>query len=176
MGQWPTTAWFDQQAFVKAIGTAVAVIVQANAVAATTARTSSTVGQGGTSNLQRFQAHHPLTYMGVGDLMVRTALVIERELEDARSIQDTGASGKRKKDQPSSSSGKKQKTSTPRGFQKPGRHYQGQGQTRASNQSGSMTCFHYHQPGHVRGDFPQRQRSQGHETPQSQSSMGQGRT
>ena len=51
-----------------------------------------------------------------------------------------GASGKRKKDQPSSSSGKKQKTSTPRGFQELGRSYQGQGQTKASNQSGPLTC------------------------------------
>ena len=65
--------------------------------------------------------------------MVRTALAIEREVEDARSIQDTGASGKRKEDLPSSSSGKKQKTSTPRGFQGRGRSYQGQGQTKASS-------------------------------------------
>ena len=46
--------------------------------------------------------------MGGGDSIVRIALAIEREVEDARSIQDTGASGKRK--EPSSSSGKKQKT------------------------------------------------------------------
>ena len=45
--------------------------------------------------------------------MVRTALAIEREVEGARSIRDMGASDKRKKDQTSSSSGKKQKTSTP---------------------------------------------------------------
>ena len=45
--------------------------------------------------------------------MVRTTLAIEREVEDGRSIRDTGASGKRKKDQPSSSLGNKQKTSTP---------------------------------------------------------------
>ena len=74
--------------------------------------------------------------------MVRTALAIEREVEDARSIQDTGASSKRKEIQSSSSSGKKQKTSTPRGFQGRGRGYQDQGQTRASSQSGPMTCFH----------------------------------
>ena len=47
-----------------------------------------------------------------------------------------GASDKRKEGQPSSSSGKKQKTSTPRGFQGWGRGYQGQGQTKASSQSG----------------------------------------
>ena len=84
--------------------------MHASAVAATTTRTSATVGQGGTSNLQGFQAHHPPTYMGGGDSMVRTALAIEREVEDARSIRDTGASGKRKKDQPSSRSRKKEKT------------------------------------------------------------------
>ena len=45
--------------------------------------------------------------------MVRTTMAIKREIEDARSIQDTIASGTRKEDQPSSSSGKKQKTSIP---------------------------------------------------------------
>ena len=50
------------------------------------------------------------------DSMVRTTMAIEREIEDARSIRDAGASGKRKVDQPSSSSGKKQKTSTSRVF------------------------------------------------------------
>ena len=77
--------------------------MQASVVATTTARTSATVGQGGTSNLQGFQAHHPPTYMGGGDSMIRIALAIEREVEGARSIRDTGASCKRKKDQPSSS-------------------------------------------------------------------------
>ena len=48
--------------------------------------------------------------------MVRTTMAIEREIEDARSIRDVGASGKRKEDQHSSSSGKKQKTSISRGF------------------------------------------------------------
>ena len=144
---------FNPHAFIEAIGDVVAIIVQASVVAATTARTSATVGQGGTSNLQGFQAHHPPTYMGGGDSMVRTSLAIEKEVEDAWCIQDTGASGKRKEDQPSFSSGKKQKTSTPRGFQGRGHDYQGQGQTRASSQSGPMTCFHCHKPGHVRRDF-----------------------
>ena len=39
--------------------------------------------------------------------MVRTTLAIEREIDDARSIRDTGACDKRKEGQPSSSSGKK---------------------------------------------------------------------
>ena len=40
------------------------------------------------------------------DSMVGTAMTIEREMEDARSTRDAGASGKRKESQ-SSSSGKK---------------------------------------------------------------------
>ena len=108
---------FDPQAFIEAIGIAVAIIVQASAVVATIARTSAMVDQGETSNLQGFQALHPPTYMGGGDSMVRTTLAIEREIEDTRSIQDTGASAKRKENQSSSSSRKKQKTFVSHGFQ-----------------------------------------------------------
>ena len=36
----------------------------------TIAYTSATRGQGGSSNLQRFKAHHPPTFMGGGDPMV----------------------------------------------------------------------------------------------------------
>ena len=39
-------------------------------MAATTARTSATVGQGGTSNFQQFIAHHLLTFTGGGDPVV----------------------------------------------------------------------------------------------------------
>ena len=67
------------------------------------------------------------------DSMVRTTMDIERDIEDAQSIRDLGASGKRKEDRLSSSSGKKQKTSIPQGFQGLGRGYQGQGHTRASS-------------------------------------------
>ena len=45
--------------------------------------------------------------------MVRMTMAIEREIEDARSIQVEGTSEKRKEDQPSSSSGKRQKTFSP---------------------------------------------------------------
>ena len=48
--------------------------------------------------------------------MVRTTLAIEREVDDTQSIRDMGASSKRKENQSSSSSGKKQRTSTPRGY------------------------------------------------------------
>ena len=48
--------------------------------------------------------------------MVRTALSIEREVDDIRSIRDAGASETMKKNLPSSSSTKKQGTSTSRGF------------------------------------------------------------
>ena len=47
------------------------------------------------------------------DSMVGTALVIEREMEEARGIRDASACGKRKEDQPSSSLGKRQRTSIP---------------------------------------------------------------
>ena len=51
------------------------------------------------------------------DSMVRTTMAIEREIEDARRIRDADASDKRKEGQPSSSSGKKLKASSSRGFQ-----------------------------------------------------------
>ena len=50
------------------------------------------------------------------DSMVGTALTIEREIEDARSTRDAGV-GSKKEDQPSSSSGKRQKTSASHEFQ-----------------------------------------------------------
>ena len=46
------------------------------------------------------------------DSMVSTALIIEREIEKARSIRDASAGGKRKESQFSSSSGKKPKASS----------------------------------------------------------------
>ena len=102
-------------------------------MAATLARTSATVGQGGTSNLQGFQAHHPLAYMGGGDSMVRTALAIGRGVDDTKSIRDMRASTKRKENQSSSNSRRKSKTSIPRGFQGRGDDYQGQGRVGASS-------------------------------------------
>ena len=56
------------------------------------------------------------------DSMVGTALTIEREVEDARSTRDAGVGSKRK-DQPSSSSGKRQKTSTSHEFQDQGQDW-----------------------------------------------------
>ena len=52
------------------------------------------------------------------DSMVRKAVAIEREVDDARKIRDTDIiKDKGKKSRPSSSGlGKKQKTSTPQGF------------------------------------------------------------
>ena len=47
------------------------------------------------------------------DSMVRTAMAIEKEIDDARSIRDVSAGDKRKEGQPFSSSGKKQKTFIP---------------------------------------------------------------
>ena len=61
------------------------------------------------------------------DSIVRTTMAIEREIDDAKSIRDEGVSGKRKENQFSSRPGKKQRTSTPRGFQRYGCDSQGQG-------------------------------------------------
>ena len=60
------------------------------------------------------------------DSMVRTVMTIEREIEDAQSIRVAGTIKKRE-DQPSSSSRKRQKTSATRVFQGRGRDHQGQG-------------------------------------------------
>ena len=52
------------------------------------------------------------------DSMVSIALFIEREVDDARSIREAGVSDKKRGSQASSSSsGKKKRTSVPRGFQ-----------------------------------------------------------
>ena len=63
------------------------------------------------------------------DSMVMTSMKIKREVDEARSIRDAGASGKKKESQlSSSSSGKKQRTFAPLGFQRQCRNYQGEGQ------------------------------------------------
>ena len=63
--------------------------------------------------------------------MVGTALTIEREIEDARSTRDAGVNSKRKESQFSSSSGKKPRASSSRGFQ--GRDHPGQGQIKVAS-------------------------------------------
>ena len=59
------------------------------------------------------------------DYMVGTALTIEREIEDARSTRDAGVGSKRE-DQPSSSSGKRQKTSALHEFQDQSQNWAGE--------------------------------------------------
>ena len=81
------------------------------------------------------------------DSIVRTVMTIKRDMEDARSTRDAGASGKMKESQSSSSSGKKQRASSSRGFQS--RSYLGQGHIRAATQAGQMVCFHCQQPGYM---------------------------
>ena len=110
------------------------------------------------------------------DYMVRTTMVIEREIKDAQSIRDMSTSDKRKENKSSSSSRKKTKASSSQGFQGQGRGHQGQGQAKASSQAGQTTCYLCHQPGHIKRNFPQRRGSHGFGTAQSQSSMGQART
>ena len=56
------------------------------------------------------------------DSMVGTALTMEREVEDARNTRDTGVGSKRE-DRPSSSSGKRQKTSASHEFQDQGQDW-----------------------------------------------------
>ena len=68
------------------------------------------------------------------DSMVGKTLAIEREIEDARNTRDAGVSGKRKESQSSSSSGKKLRASSLRGFR--GRDHPGQGQIRVVSQAG----------------------------------------
>ena len=76
------------------------------------------------------------------DSMVSKALIIEREIDDARSIQDAGVSDKKRGSQVSSSGlGKKQRTSVPRGSQgqdwpsQEGRHFW------TPSQPGQRACF-----------------------------------
>ena len=83
------------------------------------------MSQGGSNDLQRLEVHRPLMVRGGVDSRVRTTMTTEGEVDVMRGIQDMGAGTKRKGDQPSSSSGKKQKASDSQGFQSPG--YPGQG-------------------------------------------------
>ena len=72
---------FDQQAFIEAVGVAAAAIAQASIASS----------QGGPSNLQRFRAHHPLTFTGGGDSMVADHwfMQIENVLEAMEITSDT---------------------------------------------------------------------------------------
>ena len=84
--------------------------MQAGVVAATIAQVGAIRNRGGSSNLQRFEAYHPLALKGGGDPMVAGHCF--------RLVgNDMSASDRRKKSRPSSSSGKKKRTSVSRGFQ-----------------------------------------------------------
>ena len=78
-GQTPPV--FYEQAFVEDVGIAAAAIAHASAACS----------QGGSSNLQRFRAHHPPTFTGGGDLMVADHLFmqVEKVLEAMEITSDT---------------------------------------------------------------------------------------
>ena len=78
-GQTPPV--FDKQAFVEAVGIAAAAIAQASIAGS----------QRGPSNLQRFRAHHPPTFIGGGDPMVADHwfIQIEKVLEAMEITSDT---------------------------------------------------------------------------------------
>ena len=72
---------FDQQAFAEVAGIAAAAIAQVSAAGS----------QGGSSNLQRFRAHHPPTFTRGGDLMVADHwfMQVEKVLEGMEITSDT---------------------------------------------------------------------------------------
>ena len=74
------------------------------------------MSQGESNDLQRLEARCPPMVRGGVDCRVRTTMTIEGEVDVMRGIQDMSAGTKRKGDQPSSSSGKKQKASGSQGF------------------------------------------------------------
>ena len=71
---------FDQQAFVEAVGIAAVAIAQPGIAGS----------QGGPSNLQRFRAHHPPTFIGGGDPMLADHwfMQIEKVVEAIEIISD----------------------------------------------------------------------------------------
>ena len=79
IGQTPSV--FDQQTFIEAVGVTTAAITQAGIVGR----------QEGTSNLQRFRAHHPPTFTGGGDPMMADHwfMQIEKVLEAMEITSDT---------------------------------------------------------------------------------------
>ena len=108
------------------------------------------------------------------DSGVRTTMTTKGEVDVTRGIQDMGAGTKRKGDQPSSSSRKKLRASSSRGFQS--HDHSGRRRVKVARQDGPMVCYHCQQPRHMKRDCPQRQGSQGFGTAQSQSAIGPERT
>ena len=74
------------------------------------------MSQGRSNDLQRLEAHHPPMVRGGVDSRVRTTMTTEGEVDVMRCIQDMGVGTKRKGDQSSSNSRKKQKAFDSQGF------------------------------------------------------------
>ena len=66
----PRPPALDQQTFIEVAVAAIATLMQAGVVAATIAQVGAIGNQGGSSNLQRFEAHYPSALKGEGDPMV----------------------------------------------------------------------------------------------------------
>ena len=74
------------------------------------------------------------------DSRVRMTMTTKGEVDVMRDIQDMGADTERKGDQPSSSSRKKPRDSSSRGFKS--HIHPNQGRVRVAGQAGQMVCYH----------------------------------
>ena len=130
----------------KDTGTAVAIIAQASAMTATIARTSATVGQGGRVTFRGFR-HIILQHTWEEGVWV---LVLRGRRINLLLIREGSGRLLFHED-----------------------FKDGAAAIKAKAESGLlMTCYHHHQPGHMRRDCPQRQGFQGFRTTQFQSSVG----
>ena len=112
------------------------------------------------------------------DSMVSTTLIIEREVDDARSIRDAGASNKKRGGAKLLLQARERSRGLlfHEGFRGGAVVNRAKGQVWVTSQAGKMTCFHCHQSGHMRRNCLQIQGFQDQGTPQSRSSVGHEQT